>query len=158
MSQLGGMLIANSSRVLDVGITSRSTRELTLDETLGVLGDRPTLKLVALPRLVALTSNVPPLKAPARSVLGSRKRTRRMRAYRFKALSPEQLSAAPVEAKPAAEKIERDDERPFERPREGIATVKIDRIAVRRKALRRRAFVAALTMIVALLAWFTALS
>jgi hypothetical protein len=145
-----GMLVAISSPVLDAATRSRSTRELTLDETLGVLGDRPTLKFVALPRLVALTGSFPPSHAPARAVVGSRKRTRRMRAYRFKALSLEELVTPPT-AEPSSNAVE--NEPAFERPRDGFETVKIDRIAIRRARSRRRVLVVALVFLLMLLAW-----
>jgi hypothetical protein len=155
---LWGTLVATSFGVLDAGTRPRSTRELTLDETLGVLGDRPTVKLPALARLVALTGSLPPSAAPMRSVVGSHKRTRRMRAYRFKALSLEALSATPASDRaPAVENVEHDDER-YVRPREGIETVKIDRLAVRRQRRRWRALVVALTVAVMVLAWRAALS
>ena len=145
-----GMLVAISPRVLEAGMHSRSTRELTLDETLGVLGDRPTLKFVALPRLVPLTGSFSPSPVPARPFLGSRKRTRRMRAYRFKALSLEMLTATP--ATPAVAETKGEEER-FERPRDGFETVKIDRVAIRRARARRRNLFVALVMAVTLLAW-----
>jgi hypothetical protein len=152
-----GTLVATSSGVLDVGTRPRSTRELTLDETLGVLGDRPTVKLPALARLVALTCSLPPSLARARppTVVGSHKRTRRMRAYRFKALSLEELMAPRAE-EPALAQSE--DVHVVDRPRDGIATVRIDRLAVRRRRTRRRASVIALTLfLILLLAYFAVL-
>lgn len=131
-----GASIAFSDPVIGTFCRKRvGTRELSLDETLGVLGDRVTRRMAALPAPAVVTQ-----------VAGSYKRTRRMRALRFKALSLAELN------------------RPIERttlvdvpvfPRDGIATVKIDRLQIRRER-RRRHMLATLFVLVLFVVWLIA--
>jgi hypothetical protein len=133
---VNGAPIALFPTVLDSYDRARlSTRELTLDETLGVLGDRVTRKLPAL-RRTPLAVAVP--------FSGSTKRTRRMRAYRFKALSLEQLLAQQETAHVEVKAEAHIEEERYMRPPD-VQTIKIDRVAVRRIAWKR-AVVATLTI------------
>jgi len=76
-----------------------------------------------------------------------------MRAYRFKALSLEELMTPPA-AEPVTQTVESEPVPIYDRPRDGFETVKIDRIAVRRQRARRRALIVALAvaMLLAILA------
>ena len=130
-----GASIAFSDPVIGTFCRKRvGTRELSLDETLGVLGDRVTQRIVALPAPPVVTQ-----------VAGSYKRTRRMRALRFKALSLAELNR-PIDRTTLVDA-------PIVFPRDGIATVKIDRLQIRRDRRRRQVLATMLVLILFVVWW-----